>query len=75
MRGVSVYRMRTEGNKQKTVDEEEESMLLKTVKYLKTSERAEAKKGSEETQELVEWAEVDVNQEEVEWRIGGETQF
>ena len=41
----------TEENKRKTVEEEEESMLRKTVKYLNTLERTEAKKESEETLE------------------------
>ena len=45
--------MRMEGNKRKAVGEEE-SMLRKTVKYLKTLERTEADKESEET--LVELA-------------------
>ena len=44
--------MRTEGNKRKTVEEERESMLRKTVQYLKTLARAEAKKESEETQDV-----------------------
>ena len=63
--------MRTEGNKRKIVEEEEESMSRKTVKYLKTVERTEAKKESEETLEVVELAEVEVNEEEVEWSIEG----
>ena len=54
--------MRTEGNERKTVEEEEES---------KTLERTEAKKESEETLEGVELAEVEVNDEEVEWRTEG----
>ena len=41
--------MRTEESQRKTVDEEEESMLRKTVKYLKSLERAEAKNKFEET--------------------------
>ena len=59
--------MRTEGNKRKTVEEQEESMLRKTVMYLKTLERAEAKKDSEETQEVVELGDVEVNEEEVQF--------
>ena len=50
--------MWTEENKRKTVEEEEESMLRKTVKYLNTLERTEANKESEETLgevELAEW--------------------
>ena len=46
--------MRTEGIKRKTVEEEEESMLRKTVKFLKTLQRSEAKKESEGVVELVE---------------------
>ena len=58
----------TENEARKGVCEEEESMLWKIVKYLKTLERAEAKKGSEESQEVVE-LEVEVKEEEeVEWR-------
>ena len=67
--------MWTEENKRKTVEEEEESMLRKTVKYLNTLERTEANKESEETLGEVELAEVEVNEEEVEWRTEGETQF
>ena len=66
--------MRTEGNKRKTVEEEEESMLRNAVKCLKTLERAQAKKESEETQKVVEMAVVAVNEEEVEWTTEGETQ-
>ena len=44
--------MRTEGNRWKTVEEQEESMLRKTVKYLKMLERTEAK--------------IEANEEEVE---------
>ena len=40
----------------KTVEEDEESMLRKTVKYLETLESTEAKKESEETLEVVELA-------------------
>ena len=67
--------MRPEGNKRKTVEEEEESMLRKTLKYLKTLERGEAKKEYDETQEVVELAEVEVHEEDVECRTEGETQF
>ena len=42
-------------------------MFRKTVKYLNISERAQAKKGSEETQGVVTLAEVEVNEEDVEW--------
>ena len=41
-------------------------MLRKTVKYLKTLERAEDKKESEETLKVVKFAEVEVNEDEVE---------
>ena len=75
--------LRTEGNKRNTFEEQEESMLRKTVKYLNTLERTEAKKESEATLEVVELAEVEVNEEEeeeeeeeeVEWRAEGDTQF
>ena len=56
--------MRTEGNKRKTIQEEGVSKLRKTVKYSKTSERTVAKKEPEETLEVVELAEVEVNEEE-----------
>ena len=42
---------------------------------MKPLERTEAKKESEEPVEVVEPAEVAVNDEEVEWRTVGETQF
>ena len=47
----------------------------KTGKYSKTLERTEAKKESDETMEMVELAEVEVNEEEVGWRTEAETQF
>ena len=50
------------------LEDEEESMLRKTVKYVKTVERVETKKESEETQ-------VEVIEEEVEWRTEGEAHF
>ena len=61
----------------KTVEEEKEGMLEKQVKYLKTSERTECEvEESAETLELVELAELEVNEEEGEWRTeGGEAQF
>ena len=62
--------MRTEGNKRKTVEEVEESMLRKTVTYLKMLEGTEAKKESEDTLEVAE-----ENEEEVGWRTEGETLF
>ena len=40
-------------------------MVKKTVKFLKTLEKAEAKKESEGNQEVVELVEVEVNEEEV----------
>ena len=55
--------VRTEGNEWETFDVQEENMSRKTVMYSKTLERAEAKKESEETQEVVELAEVGVDQE------------
>ena len=45
--------MRTEGNKRKTVEEEQESMLRNTAKYLQTLDRTEAKTNPEETLEEV----------------------
>ena len=42
---------------------------------MKSWERAEAKKESEETQEVEELAEVEVNEEEVEWGTEGGTHF
>ena len=60
--------MRPEGNKRKTVEQEEESLLNKNV-YLKTLEMAEAKKESEETQEILKLAEVEVSEEDVDWRM------
>ena len=53
--------VRTEENKRMSVEEEEENMLKKIVQYLKTLGKAEAKKTSEVTQEVVE-----VNEEEDE---------
>ena len=51
-------------------------MLRQTLKYLKTVERAEAEKESEETRGVVELAEVEVHEdEEVECRTEGETQI
>ena len=42
--------MRTEGNTRKTVEDEDESMLRDSVRYLKTLERTGAKKEADETQ-------------------------
>ena len=44
--------------------------MRKTVKYLRTLERAGAKKEFKDTQEMVEFAEVEVNEK---WRTEGET--
>ena len=63
--------MRTEGNKRKTVEEVEESMLRKTVTYLKMLEGTEAKKESEDTLQVAEENE----EEEVSWKTEGEIQF
>ena len=49
---------RTEGNKRKTIEAEEESMLRKIVKYLMTLQRTEAKKQFVETLEVVELVEL-----------------
>ena len=46
--------MRTEGTERKVVEEEEERTLRGTAMNLKTVERVEAKRESEETQEVVE---------------------
>ena len=71
--------MRAEGNKRKTVDEEqeaEEDMIKKSVQNLKTLETAQAKKELEEIQEVVELAKVEANEEEDEWeKVDEETQF
>ena len=68
-------RMRTEEDKWKTVEEQEESLLRNTLRYLKTLERDKTEKESEGTQEAGELEEVEVNQEKVEWETEGETQF
>ena len=65
--------MTTEGCFRKTFEEEEERLLRKSVKYLTMLERAEAKNESEETQDVVELAVMEVK--EVERRTAGETQF
>ena len=49
-------------------------MSRKTVN-LKTLVRTEAKKECEVTLEVVELAEMEVDEEEVEWRTEGEAQF
>ena len=59
--------MRTVGNKRKAGDESEESRLRKTVRYLKELDKMENKKESGKVQEVVEVAEVEVNEEEEEW--------
>ena len=59
--------MRTDGNKRKAGEESEESRLRKTVRYLKELDKMENKKESGKTQEVVEVAEVEVNEEEEEW--------
>ena len=53
--------MRTDGNKRKVGEESEESRLRKTVRYLKEVDKMENKR------EVVEVAEVEVNEEEEEW--------
>ena len=58
--------MRTDGNKREAGAESEESRLRKTVRYLKELDKMENKKGSGKTQEVVEVAEVEVNEEEEE---------
>ena len=59
--------MRTNGNKRKAGEESEESRLRKTVRYLKALAKMENKTESGKTQEVVEVAEVEVNEEEEEW--------
>ena len=59
--------MRTVGNKRKAGEESEESRLRKTVRYLKELDKMENKKGSAKSLEVVEVAEVGVNEEEEEW--------
>ena len=60
--------MRTEVHKRKSVEDDEESMVRKTVHYLKTLEKAEARKESEGLVVFDEFAEFEVNLEEDEWR-------
>ena len=59
--------MRNDGNKRKAGEESEESRLRKTWRYLKELDKMENKKESGKTQEVVEVAEVEVNEEEEEW--------
>ena len=66
--------MRTDGNKRKAGEESEESRLRKTVRYLKELDKMENKKESGKTQEVVEVAEVEVNEEEEEWTTEEEPQ-
>ena len=56
-------------------EEEEESRLRKTMRYLNTLERPEAKKGSRETPDEVDVAEVKVNKEKDESQTEDEPQF
>ena len=58
--------MRTDGNKRKAGEEREESRLRKTVRYLKELDKMANKKVSGKTQEIVEVAGVEVNEEEEE---------
>ena len=48
---------------ERTVEEGEESMLRKNCEVLEDVGEQEAKKESEETQEVVEWAEVETDEE------------
>ena len=59
--------MRTDENKRKAGEESEESRLRKTVRYLKELDKIENKKESGKSQEVMEVAEVGVNEEEEEW--------
>ena len=65
--------MRTDGNKRKAGEESEESRLRKTVRHLKELDKMENKKGSGKVQEVVEVAEVEVNEEEEEWKTEEES--
>ena len=56
-------RLRTGGNKRKAGEENEESRLRKTVRYLKELDRMENKKEMGKAQEVVEVAEVEVKEE------------
>ena len=53
--------MRTEANKRKSVEEDEESMVRKTMQHLKTLDKAETRKESERLVEIEELAQADVN--------------
>ena len=53
--------MRTEANKRKSVDEDEESMVRKTMQYLKTLDKAETRKESEGLVVIDELADAEVN--------------
>ena len=55
--------MRTDGNKRKAGEESEKGRLRKTVRYLKELDKMENKKESGKSQEVVEVAEVEVNEE------------
>ena len=59
--------LRTDGIKRKAGEESEESRLRKTVRYLKELDKVENNKESGKTQEVVEVAEFEVNEEEEEW--------
>ena len=58
--------MRTDGNKRMAGEESEKSRLRKTVRYLKELDKMENMKESGKVQEVVEAAEVEVNEEEEE---------
>ena len=53
--------MRTEANKRKSVEDDEESMVRKTMQCLKTSEKTETRKESEGLVEIEELAQAEVN--------------
>ena len=63
--------MRTDGNKRKAG---EESAGLERLRYLKELDKMENKEESGKTQEVVEVAEVEVNEEEEEWTTEEEPQ-
>ena len=65
--------MRTDGNKRKAGEESEESRLRKTVMYLKELDKMENKKEMGKVQEVVEVADVEVNEEPEEWMTEDES--
>ena len=66
-----------EGDKRKAEGEEDDSKVKKTVKYLKTLQKSEARSGSSATQEVAEVVEKETNEEDgIQWmREEGEAQL